>query len=173
MQDRDLPELNRARQHAAISSGGQHERHHEQRHLRLLVLGGTRFLGRAVVDAALAGGHDITIFNRGRTNPDLFPGVEKIHGDRMQDLSALSRGEWDAVVDVAAYFPRAVQRSIDAVRDSVDRYLFVSSISVYANQSVSPVEGAAVAELTDPDDPSTESYGARKAACERPSYDQD
>jgi 2'-hydroxyisoflavone reductase len=137
--------------------------------MRVLVLGGTRFLGRALVDAALEQGHEPTLFNRGQTLPDLFPDVEKLRGDRSADLSPLEGRHWDAVLDVAAYMPADVRRSTEAVRGNVGRYVFVSSISVYADQSVPPVEGADVAELapgqeTD-DDP--ELYGARKAACER------
>jgi 2'-hydroxyisoflavone reductase len=134
---------------------------------RILVLGGTRFLGRAFVDAALARGHAVTLFNRGETNPDLFPDVEKLRGDRERDLSVLDGGSWDAVVDVAAYFPRVVELSVARLRAAVGRYVFVSSISVYADQSVPPHEDAEVAALTDPEDASDDSYGARKAACER------
>jgi 2'-hydroxyisoflavone reductase len=137
--------------------------------LRLLVLGGTRFVGRALVEAAIARGHQVTIFNRGKTNPELFPTVEKIRGDRAQGLSPLEGRTWDAVVDTAAYFPRAVQLSVDALRDSVGRYVFVSSVSVYADQSMPQPEDAPVAVLTVacPDDTGPDSYGARKAACER------
>ena len=137
--------------------------------MRVLVLGGTRFLGRALVDATLEQGHEPTLFNRGQTQPELFPDVEKLRGDRSTDLSSLEGREWDAVLDVAAYMPDEVRRSTEALAGNVARYVFVSSISVYADQSVPPVEGAAVEELapvqeTD-DDP--ELYGARKAACER------
>jgi 2'-hydroxyisoflavone reductase len=138
------------------------------RHLRLLVLGGTQFVGRALVSAALERGHEVTLFNRGMTNPGLFgTAVERIRGDRSKDLSQLVGRSWDAVVDVAAYHPADVARSLDAVRTSADRYLFVSTVSVYADQSIPPVEGAAVATLTGPEDRGPESYGARKAACER------
>jgi 2'-hydroxyisoflavone reductase len=137
--------------------------------MRTLVLGGTRFLGRAIVDVALGRGHEPTLFNRGLTNPELFPDVERIVGDRSGDLSGLAGRAWEAVIDVAAYFPAEVQRSVEALRKRVDRYVFVSSISFYRDQSVPPVEGAAVHELGpgDADDPSPETYGARKAACER------
>ena len=137
--------------------------------MRVLVLGGTRFLGRALVDATLEQGHEPTLFNRGQTAPELFPEVEKLRGDRSADLSALEGGEWDAVLDVAAYFPHEVQRSVGAVRGHVDRYVFVSSVSVYADQSVPQVEESAVAELSpgDETDDGPETYGARKAECER------
>lgn len=136
--------------------------------MRLLVLGGTRFLGRALVDAALERGHELTLFNRGVTNAELFPGVERLRGDRAADLSAFAGREWDAVIDVAAYFPPDVRRSVAALRESVGRYVFVSSVSVYADQNVPPVEGAAVEALApgDETDETAETYGARKAACE-------
>ena len=76
--------------------------------MRVLVLGGTRFLGRALVDALLEAGHEPTLFNRGQTGPELFPDVEKLRGDRSADLSALEGREWDAVLDVAAYMPDEV-----------------------------------------------------------------
>jgi 2'-hydroxyisoflavone reductase len=137
--------------------------------MNALVLGGTRFLGRALVDALLADGHEPTLFNRGRTEPELFPKVEKLRGDRSGDVSALEGRAWDAVLDVAAYLPADVRRSVEAVRGRVGSYVFVSSISVYADFSVPPEESAAVAELQpgDEDSESDETYGARKAACER------
>ncbi|GIF49507.1 2'-hydroxyisoflavone reductase [Asanoa ferruginea] len=127
--------------------------------MQLLVLGGTRFVGRAVVDEALALGAEVTLFNRGRTAPDLYPHLETVVGDRTADLSALAGRRFDLVVDCAGYYPEVVALSASALRESVDRYVFVSSVSVYADQSVPPVEGAA---LLDDD-----SYGGRKAACER------
>jgi 2'-hydroxyisoflavone reductase len=135
--------------------------------MRLLVLGGTRFLGRTVVETALGRGHEVTLFNRGRTNPDLFPEAEKLRGDRTRDLGALGAREWDAVVDMATFLPRVVRLSVDALRDRVGRYVYVSSISVYADQSVPPVEDARVAELENPASESIEDYGALKATCER------
>ncbi len=135
--------------------------------LRLLVLGGTRFVGRALVTEALRRGHEVTLFNRGLTNPGIFgTDVESVRGDRTKDLSQLVGRSWDAVIDVAAYYPADVARAVDAVGSSTGRYLFVSTVSVYADQSVPPVEGAAVAPLSNPDDRGAESYGARKAACE-------
>ena len=136
--------------------------------MRLLVLGGTRFLGRALVDAALEHGHETTLFNRGRTNPKLYPELERLVGDRADDLSALAGSTWDVVVDVAAYNPAHVRRSVDVLSTSA-RYAFVSSVSVYVDQSAPPVEGAAVHELApgDESDVGTDTYGARKAACEQ------
>ncbi len=135
--------------------------------MRLLVLGGTRFLGRALVDSALERGHELTLFNRGQTNADLFPDAEKIRGDRTIDLSPLANREWDAVLDVATFLPRVVRRSVEALDGRVGRYVFVSSISAYADLSTPAVEGAPVAELDDRDAEDVEHYGALKAACER------
>ena len=135
--------------------------------MRLLVLGGTAFLGRALVDAALERGHDVTLFNRGRTNPELFPEAERLRGDRNEDLSALERREWDAVVDVATFLPRAVRLATEALRDRVDRYVFVSSISAYADFSTPASEDSPVAQLENPESESVEDYGPLKAQCER------
>ena len=137
--------------------------------MRILVLGGTRFLGRAVVDAVLEQGHEPTLFNRGRTNAELYPEVEKLRGDRRSDLGALEGRDWDVVVDVAAYFPDEARRSVDVLGGNVGHYAFVSTVSVYADQSVPPVEGAAASALApgDETDETPETYGARKAACER------
>ncbi len=135
--------------------------------MKLLVLGGTKFLGRHAVDAALAGGHNVTIFTRGQTNPELFPGVERLRGDRDGDLDALRGGSWDGVVDTSGYVPRIVRQSAELLHDRVGRYVFVSSISVYDDFSSPPTETSAVAELEDPaTEEIEENYGALKAACE-------
>ena len=137
--------------------------------MNVLVLGGTQFLGRALVDALLEEGHQPTLFNRGQTNADLFADVEKLRGDRSADLSALEGRTWDAVLDVAAYLPDDVRRSVEALHERVGRYAFVSSISVYADLSFPPGETAAVHELEpgDGNEESDETYGARKAAGEQ------
>lgn len=135
--------------------------------MRLLLLGGPRFLGRGVTDAALSAGHEVTFFNRGRTNPELYPEVERIVGDRADDLEALRGRSWDAVVDTCGYVPDVVRASAEALAGS-GVYCFVSSISVYADFSRPTDEESPVAELGDlPDDTVTdESYGALKALCE-------
>jgi len=138
--------------------------------LRILVLGGTRFLGRHFVEAALAAGHTPTLFHRGRTNPDLFPGVERITGDRDGGLGGLAGRTWDAVLDPSGYFPRVVSASARALAGSAARYLFVSSISVYAEPlAVGLDESAPVATLADPTVESItgETYGGLKALCEQ------
>ena len=136
--------------------------------MRLLILGGTRFLGRHLVEAAQARGHEVTLFNRGRTAPGLFPSVEELHGDREGDLALLEGRPWDAVVDTCGYLPRIVRRSAQLLRDSVGRYLFVSSISVYADSAAASQDEQAVrAQLPAPDCEDVPShYGALKAACE-------
>jgi 2'-hydroxyisoflavone reductase len=135
--------------------------------VKLLVLGGTKFLGRHAVDAALDAGHDVTIFTRGQTNPELFPDVEHLVGDRDGKLDALEGRSWDGVVDTSGYIPRIVRQSAELLRDAVGRYVFVSSISVYDDFSRPVDESSPVAELEDPaTEEIMEAYGALKAACE-------
>ena len=136
--------------------------------MRILVLGGTRFAGRAIVESALGRGDTVTMFNRGITNRGLYPGVETVIGDRSEDLYALGRREFDAVVDVACYDPAAAKLSAAALKDRVGRYVFVSTVSVYASAATteSQLEDAPLAELKpDAEDP-LENYGANKALCE-------
>jgi nucleoside-diphosphate-sugar epimerase len=139
--------------------------------VRLLVFGGTKFLGRAAVEAALARGHEVTLFNRGETNPELFPEAEKLRGDRTQDLDALRGREWDAVLDPSGYIPSVVRASAETLADSTAHYLFVSSVSAYASLAQPVDEDSPVAELGDlPDDKLSEdysNYGPLKALCEQ------
>jgi 2'-hydroxyisoflavone reductase len=134
--------------------------------MRILVLGGTLFLGRHVVDAALAGGHYVTLFNRGQTRPELFPEVEKLRGDRDGALGALAGRDFDAVVDTTGYLPRVVEATIDALGD-VAHYTFVSSVSVYADLSRPADEDAPTAVLEqETEDYRSAAYGPLKALCE-------
>jgi len=108
-----------------------------ERPLRILILGGTAFLGPAEVQYALARGHTLTLFNRGRTNPHLFPDVEKLVGDRATpDYSALAGREWDAVIDNSANVAKWVQDAVEVLKDTAGRYLFVSSISAHKDNSI-------------------------------------
>ena len=138
--------------------------------MRLLLLGGPKFLGRAIADAALAGGHELTFFNRGRTNPELYPEVEKLRGDRDGDLAALEGRSWDAVADTSGYLPHVVRASAEALASS-GHYCFVSSISVYADFSRPIDEDSELAPLGDqPAEelaPDYSNYGALKALCEQ------
>jgi 2'-hydroxyisoflavone reductase len=138
--------------------------------MKILILGGTKFLGRHLVDAALEAGHEVTLFNRGKTNPTLFPNVETIIGDREKDLDRLAGREWDAVIDVAGYLPRIVRLSAEALKGSVKKYIFISSISVYSEfrkvgiseeDPVGKLEDETVEEITG------ETYGPLKALCEK------
>ena len=146
--------------------------------MKILILGGTRFLGRHLVNSARSRGHIVTLFNRGQTNPNLFLQVDKIRGDREKDLNQLmgdalsgSKGQnWDAVIDTCGYFPRIVKMSAEALKDKVENYVFISSISVYSDfKKIGINESDALAtipeEATDKDNPET--YGARKALCEK------
>ncbi len=137
--------------------------------MRLLILGGTLFLGRHLVESALARGHEVTLFNRGRTAPALFRDFEQLRGDRDGDLSVLAGRRWDAVVDTSGYVPRIVRASAAALAGAVDHYVFVSSISAYGRFPVTGMtERAAVAELSDPGSEDVdEHYGALKVLCER------
>ena len=132
--------------------------------MRLLVLGGTKFVGRALVEAALVRGHELTLFNRGQTNPELFPEVEKLRGDRDGKLDALRGRSWDAVVDVAGFVPRVVRQSVELV--DAPYYLFVSTRSVYADLRGSTDETAPLHGDVDSEDVSKH-YGELKAMCER------
>jgi 2'-hydroxyisoflavone reductase len=135
--------------------------------MKILVLGGTVFVGRVLVEHALDAGHEVTVFNRGKTNPGLFPDVEHLRGDRNADLSQLEGRRFDAVVDTSAYFPRQVLAIAEAL-GSVEHYTFVSSASVYADQSVPGLdESAAVAVVEEPTvEELGENYGGFKALCE-------
>ncbi len=134
--------------------------------MRILVLGGTQFLGRTVVETALQRGHDVTMFNRGQTRPELFPDTEKLRGDRDGDLGALGGRQFDAVVDTSGYVPRIVRATLDALPD-VGHYTFVSSVSVYADLSSPADEDAPVAQLVEETEEfRSEAYGALKALCE-------
>jgi 2'-hydroxyisoflavone reductase len=136
--------------------------------MKLLMLGGTKFLGRHTVEAALDAGHQVTTFTRGLTNPELFPEAEHLHGDRDGGLAALAGRTWDGVVDTSGYVPRVVRQSAELLRDAAKRYVFVSSISVYADLSNPVDEASPVAQLEDAaTEDVTEHYGALKAACER------
>ena len=138
--------------------------------MKILILGGTKFLGRHLVDAALAAGHEVNLFNRGKTDPDLFPNLETIFGDREQDIEKLSGREWDAVIDVAGYLPRIVRLSAQSLEKSVKRYVYISSVSAYAGfQKVGINESDPVGKLEDEtvEEVNGETYGPLKALCEK------
>lgn len=141
--------------------------------MHILIIGGTRFLGRHLVDSALVRGHQVTLFNRGKSNPALYPDLETVIGDREHDLSALFGRRFDAVIDTCGYFPRLVRLSAQALRGSAGAYVFISSISVYADFSQPGItEDSPLAVLPADTDPAveeitSETYGPLKALCEQ------
>ena len=143
---------------------------------KILILGGTGFLGPATIAVAQARGHQVTMFNRGKTRPDLFPGVEKLHGDRDpkkdEGLKALEGRSWDAVIDNSGYYPRLVGASATLVAPRAKQYLYISSISAYKEPN--PENGTEEAPLATLADPTVETmgkefqnYGGLKALCEQ------
>ena len=138
--------------------------------MRILVLGGTAFVGRAIVQDALNHGADVTLFGRGRTGADLFPGVPRLFGDRETgDYTALRSGSWDAVVDVCGYVPRHVGDAMDALDDRVGRYLFISSHAVYDDAVLAPgstEDAPRRPPVRDTEELLQETYGPLKVACE-------
>lgn len=140
--------------------------------MNILVLGGTQFVGRTMVQTFLDNGHQVTLLNRGNTNPDLFPQCEHILSDRL-DLPTVDLGEknWDAVADVSGYYPRAIRTAVEALRDRAEHYLFISTISTY---QISPGdsnirEDHALLSLEDPtvEVVNGETYGGLKVLCEQ------
>lgn len=142
---------------------------------KILILGGTAFVGRAIVEQLLLSGeqYDITLFNRGKTNADLFPQLSRLHGNReiAADVAALPATDWDAVIDVSGYFPLSLQRIVDKLSGHVGRYVFVSTASVYnfAEATGAPItEDFALETCSEAEKPDTSmaTYGKRKVACE-------
>lgn len=137
--------------------------------MKILILGGKRFLGIALVEAMLKAGHTPVLFNRGQTNPELFPDVVNLIGDRENDLSALKRRKWDAVIDTSGYIPRVVKETAKILSNKCDFYTFISSVSVYQDFYKPDIdETYPLANLEDPDDEdyTGDSYGPLKALCE-------
>ena len=139
------------------------------RPLRLLILGGTRFLGLHMAGHAMARGHAVTFFNRGRTKAERLPEVERIVGDRNGELAALGGRDWDAVIDNSGYVPRQVRSAATVLAPRVPRYVFVSSLSVYPDFAVPRDEGSAVGRLEDETVEKVDgaTYGPLKALCEQ------
>ncbi len=154
-----------------IGSIRQTDDDRKPRQKTILMLGGTGFLGPPTVEAAIRRGHKVTLFNRGKTRPGLFPDLEKLHGDREKDdLKALEGRKWDAVVDTSANVPRWVKKAAAVLGPNIGHYIYISSISVYSDTSKPGMdETAPVATI---DDPTTEkidgrTYGALKALSEK------
>jgi 2'-hydroxyisoflavone reductase len=138
--------------------------------MRILVLGGTAFVGRAIVADALRSGAEVTLFGRGKTGTELFPEAARLRGDRdTGDYAALRDGTWDAVVDVSGYVPRHVGQAMDALGDRIGRYLFISSHAVYRQEGLRPGADADAprrAPVRDTEELWDTTYGPLKVACE-------
>ncbi len=142
---------------------------HSSKELKILIMGGTGFLGPAVVAALKARGHEITLFNRGRTRPNLFPELEKLRGDRNRDLSALKGRKWDGVIDNCGYHPSQIRKSTQALKTS-SFYLFVSTVSVYEQGSkMDTHENSPLGTIENPEKArvTNDTYGPLKALCEK------
>ncbi|MGI9221095.1 MAG: NAD-dependent epimerase/dehydratase family protein [Woeseiaceae bacterium] len=140
-----------------------------QKPLEILVLGGTGFIGPHMVREALRRGHSVTLFNRGRTNNELFPDLETIKGDRGGDLAMLEGRKWDAVIDNSGYVPRHVQSSAKVLAPNIGQYLYVSTISVYDSYAQANDEDSKLATIADEsiEEVTGETYGPLKALCEK------
>ena len=136
----------------------------------ILIIGGSRFVGYYLVEAARAAGHTVTMFNRGQSNPGVFPDVEEIHGDRDGDLEKLAGRKWDAVIDTCGYVPRVVQASAEYLKDAVSHYVFISTVSVYSEFGPDGTdEDGSLATLEDEsvEDITGQTYGGLKVLCEQ------
>jgi 2'-hydroxyisoflavone reductase len=137
--------------------------------MNILILGGTRFLGRHLVEESISRGHEVSIFTRGKTNTELYPDIERLVGDRDGDLSSLIGRNWDAVIDTSGYIPRVVNQTTSLLSSACNVYTFISSISVYKDFSHSGLtEENEVALLEDEtvEEINGETYGALKSLCE-------
>ncbi len=137
---------------------------------KMLILGGTRFLGPHLVDAALSHGWEVTLFNRGKSAPNLFSNLVTLIGDRKDDLTALEGRKWDVVIDTSGYVPAHVKASAELLADNVGHYVFISTVSVYDDKDGSPLsEESPVGVLEDPTTEVVdgETYGPLKALCEQ------
>jgi 2'-hydroxyisoflavone reductase len=137
--------------------------------MRILMIGGTRFVGKHIVAAALGAGHEVTIFHRGQTGADLFPDATHVNGDRNDGFAALSEGSWDATIDTCGYVPRHVTSLADALGHRAGQYVFISSVSVYQTPVAGYDESSSLAALADPttEDVTNDTYGGLKVLCER------
>lgn len=134
--------------------------------MKILVIGGTSFVGRHIVEEALKRGHAVTLFNRGKSNPDLFPGLSRMIGDRRKDAVKLKNEVWDAVIDTSAYTPSDLIPVL--THTSTDLYVFISTVSVYNDFSKGPVaENSSLHKEVMEDSVTAETYGPLKVACEK------
>ncbi|ACZ91372.1 NAD-dependent epimerase/dehydratase family protein [Streptosporangium roseum] len=141
--------------------------------MRILIIGGTRFVGRHITEAAMAAGHEVSLLHRGQTGPELFPEAEHLRADRNEDLSILRDRRWDATIDASAYLPSQIASLAGVL--STGQYVFISTTAVYA---VPPAPGFTEdSPLSEPDGPvaetvTAETYGPLKVLCERAAVDR-
>ncbi|MBI2567121.1 MAG: epimerase [Candidatus Schekmanbacteria bacterium] len=139
----------------------------------ILILGGSLFLGRHLVETAVPLGWNVTVFNRGKTRPEPLPGAEHVQGDRVADLGRLAGRRWDAIIDTCGYIPAAVSVAGRTLRDAAELYVFISSISAYATFRPWGDETDALAELAPgaaADVVTAHTYGSLKVLCEREAH---
>jgi 2'-hydroxyisoflavone reductase len=136
--------------------------------LKILVIGGTSFVGRYLVEAAQTNGHEVVLFNRGKTNPGIFEDLRHIQGDRKTDAHVLGNEDWDAVIDTCGYTPSDLIPVVEAIKDKTKAYMFISTISVYDNyKNGRPTEDSSIyTQKIDSDEVTGESYGPLKVMCE-------
>lgn len=137
--------------------------------LKILILGGTHFLGFHLTEEFQERGHEVTLFNRGMQNTDLFPNVEKLQGDRDGNLNALLGRNWDAVIDTSGHLPRIVEQSAQVLKGATKHYTFISTVGVYENFHKFDIdESYPIAQLEDPQSEviTDKTYGALKGLCE-------
>ncbi len=136
--------------------------------MKLLVIGGTSFVGRHIVEQALKNGHEVVLFNRGKTNPDLFPECRRILGDRQIHINQAALEQWDAVIDTSGYTPNDVKPVIEALREKTNHYTFISTISVYDDHSKGDVNenSSKFSHAVTTNEVTGETYGALKVMCE-------
>ena len=153
----------------AVSAAAARVRAARSGRCKILMLGGTRFIGLHMTALALERGHTLTFFNRGKTKTDRYPEVERIKGDRNGEIDGLKDREWDVVIDNSGYVPRHVRLSAELLAPKVRQYVFTSSISVYPNFSVPRDEKSPVGKLPDEtvEKVDGDTYGPLKALCEQ------
>ena len=164
------------RRHALMVLGGAtlaamaHPVFAKAKTLKVLILGGTGFIGPHFIDALTAGGHKITLFNRGKRDPEVRPGIEQLLGDRNGEISSLKGHDWDVVIDNSGYTPSQVKATAELLKDHVRKYIFISSVAVYADFAKAGIdEDYKLAELKDPTSEvvNGETYGGLKVLCEK------
>ena len=138
--------------------------------MKILFIGGTKFVGRQMVEDAIKAGHEVTLFNRGKTNRDMFKGIEIIRGDRDGGLEVLGNRYWDVVIDSCGYYPRVVRQSAEYLKDKVGLYVFISTVSVYRDVRLTNIDESAELDMMEDEtieEITGKTYGPLKVLCEK------